>query len=170
MAQGQQYHRHHGFRNMKQKENKIVTKTVTQWKERAKSDRANRKQISRAQKFALVLLDYLEENKISQKELAKRMDVSPQQVNKILRAKANLTFETLDKIESALGVTLSSPKIIGKKQILSQTIESVMTLVYKSSRKHIETNFNMTIGSSKNSVLNTNLTNVTKYTYTAEQI
>ena len=142
--------------------NKIVAKTATQWKERAKRDRANRKQISRAQKFALELLDYLDDNNITQKELAQRMEVSPQQVNKILRAKANLTFETLDKIEAALRVSLSSPTIISKKQIQSQTIESTMKLVHKSGNK--------TIASAKNSFLETTLDNVEKYAFTAEQI
>ncbi|OWW25056.1 hypothetical protein B4Q04_10940 [Zobellia sp. OII3] len=150
--------------------NKIAVKTATQWKDRAKKDRANRRQISRAQKFALDLLDFLDENKISQKELAQRMEVSPQQVNKILRAKANLTFETLDKIEAALGVTLSSPTFINKKPIQSKPIEHTMTLVHKAARKQVEPIYNRNIGSTKNSILETTLENVENLAFTADQI
>ncbi|MBC7000702.1 helix-turn-helix transcriptional regulator [Cytophaga sp. FL35] len=154
----------------REKNNKIALKTATQWKIRAKKDRTNRKQISRSQKFALELLDYLDENNISQRELALRMDVSPQQVNKILRAKANLTFETLDKIEAALGVTLSSPTIVSRIDIKSETIKSVMTLVHKSARKQIEPTYSRSIGSIKNSILKTNLENVENLAFTADQI
>ncbi|WP_419212583.1 helix-turn-helix transcriptional regulator [Maribacter sp. X9] len=150
--------------------NKIATKTASQWKERSKRDRTNRKQISRAQKFALELLDYLEDNKITQKDLAQRMDVSAQQVNKILRAKANLTFETIDKIGVALGVTISTPTIINKNKIQSKTINSIMTLVHKSSHKHIESDYSKSIGSSKNTILETTLESVERYAYTAEKI
>lgn len=149
---------------------KITTKTAMQWKLRAQKDRSNRKNISRAQKFALELLDYLEENKITQKQLAQKMDVSPQQVNKILRAKANLTFETLDKIEAALGVTLSSPTIISKIKIQSKTMESIMILVHKSDNKQIEENYSTSIVTRKNPILETTLESIENYAYTAEQI
>lgn len=149
---------------------KIVTKVASKWKERAKSDRANRKQISRAQKFALELMDYLDDNNISQKALAQLMGVTPQQINKILRAKSNLTFETLDKIEEALGITLSSPVIISHRQLQSKPIAAKMQVVYKSVQKKIEENYSKTLESKKNSILETTLDNVETLAYTAEQI
>lgn len=97
--------------NMSNSLNSKVNRTATQWKMRAKQDRANRRSIIRAQEFALELLDYMESNNIEQIELAEKMNVSPQQVDEILRAKGNLTFDGLDKIAFALGVTISSPKI-----------------------------------------------------------
>lgn len=71
---------------------KPIVTTANQWKIRAKNDRKNRKSIARAQAFALELLDYMDTHNITQVGLAKKMGVSPQQVNKILRAKSNLTF------------------------------------------------------------------------------
>lgn len=152
------------------KKNSNRIKTATQWKVRAAENRANRKQINRAQKFALELLDYLEDHKITQKELAIRMAVSPQQVNKIIRAKANLTFETVDKVAEALGVTITSPTIVSKPKIQSLMITSSMTLVHKAPKKEIEANFSKNIGYAKNSILETTLESVEKYAYTADQI
>ena len=43
---------------------------------------------------------------VSQKELAEKIGVSPQQVSKILRGNENLTLETIAKLEAALGVVL----------------------------------------------------------------
>lgn len=150
--------------------NQITSRTATQWKERAERDKGNRKKISRAQKFSLELLEYLDDNNITQKELAKLMGVSPQQVNKILRAQANLTFETLDKIEEALEVTISSPIIKIKKQMHSQTFKSVMQVVYKKSFKQFEENFSTSGSPEKNPVLDTTIENMDYYDYTAEQI
>ena len=50
----------------------------------------------------------------------------------------NLTFETLDKIEEALGITLSSPVIISHRQLQSKPIAAKMQVVYKSVQKKIE--------------------------------
>lgn len=149
---------------------KIKVRKATKWKERARSDKANRKQISRAQKFALDLLEYLDNNKISQVEFARKMDVSPQQANKILRAKSNLTFETIDKIEAALDIAISTPSIKRKKHIISQPIKNVMQLIHKSSHTYIEPIYNKTIEPSKNAILDTNLESMEKYAYTADQI
>jgi transcriptional regulator with XRE-family HTH domain len=43
---------------------------------------------------------------MSQKELAERIGVSPQQVSKIVKGNENLTLETISKLEAALGVPL----------------------------------------------------------------
>ncbi len=43
---------------------------------------------------------------MSQKDLADRIDVSPQYINKIVKGKENLSLVTICKIERVLGVTL----------------------------------------------------------------
>lgn len=150
--------------------NTKVTKTATGWKTRAKIDSGNRRNIKRAQLFALELLDYMEIHNIKQKDLAERMDVSPQQVNKILRAKSNLTFETLDKIEEALGVTISTPKIKTNTIILSQNIGRAMQVVHKRKRKVLETDLNSKPVTKRNALLVTTMESVSEYKYTADQI
>src|SRR5690606_21372550 len=150
--------------------NKVITKTATQWKERAKKDRSNRRNITRAQAFALELMDYMDVHNIKQVDLANEMGVTAQQVNKILRAKANLTFETLDKIADALDVKISSPKIMSGNSSQTPVIHSSMQIVHQRKFKVIEENVTSKRITKRNPVLNTNMENMDFYTYTANQI
>lgn len=55
----------------------------------------------------LRLLDYIDEQCLTQRNLAKLLEVSPQYINKLLRGKElNLKVETILKWENALGITL----------------------------------------------------------------
>lgn len=149
--------------------NKYVAGTAHQWKEQARNYKKNRKQIRRAQKFAIELMEYMEESGIKQKELALLMDVSPQQVNKILRAKANLTFDTIDKIEKALNVEITSPKIKKRRVLDSPIVTNTMTIAYKKG-KIIEEVMSTPIASSRSSELETTIETMNAYRYTADQI
>lgn len=57
-------------------------------------------------KFALLVRQILRTEKITQKELARRMKVSCSQVTKILSGKENLSLQTIAKVEKALGQSL----------------------------------------------------------------
>ena len=48
----------------------------------------------------------LEELGMSQKQLAEKMNCSPQYISKVLRGRENLSLETLTKIENALEISL----------------------------------------------------------------
>src|SRR5690606_10052543 len=133
-------------------------------------DRSNRREISRAQQFALDLLDYMELHKIKQIDLADKMGVTPQQVNKILRAKANLTFETLDKIADSLGATITSPRIKSNNSNYTQTVGSSMQVVHRRQSKIIQENFKISSRTKKNPILETSFENMNPYGYTAKQI
>ena len=52
------------------------------------------------------ILKHLKKGGISQKQLAEMVNVSPQQINKIVKGSENLTLETISKIEDALGIKL----------------------------------------------------------------
>lgn len=149
--------------------NNIVSKTATKWKTRAKLDRSKRRSISRAQLFALELLDYMDENGIKQNELAKKMGVSAQQINKIVRAKSNLTFETLDKIEKALGIVITNPQIETQRNAHSSIIRNKMEVVYNKN-KNINVNISSETKIHKNPILTTSILNMDTYFYTARQI
>ena len=143
--------------------NSKVSKTANRWKIRAKKDRNNRRNINRAQEFALDLIGFMEIHKIKQKELADRMDVSPQQVNKILRAKSNLTFETLDKIADALNVTISSPRIETKEKSYFRTVGTTMQVVHRHKPKVIAENLNTAMITKKNPLLSTTFESMNEY-------
>lgn len=52
------------------------------------------------------MLDRMEELGMSQKQLAEKMNCSPQYISKVLRGRENLSLETLTKIENALEISL----------------------------------------------------------------
>lgn len=76
------------------------------WKERTDYKRKNRGKLKKAMSVALRVLDILDERGLSQQELAGKMKVTRQYVSKVLKGQENMTFETIDKLEQALGIEL----------------------------------------------------------------
>lgn len=60
----------------------------------------------KAVSIAFTVLALLDKKGISKQELAAKMNVKPQYVSRIVKGKANLTLETLVKIEQALESTI----------------------------------------------------------------
>ncbi|WP_410548854.1 helix-turn-helix domain-containing protein [Bacteroides intestinalis] len=71
---------------------------------------ANKSWLRYSQKIAMQMLDKMEQMKISQKQLAERMNCSQQYISKILKGKENLSLETLTKIENALDIQILTPE------------------------------------------------------------
>jgi DNA-binding Xre family transcriptional regulator len=85
---------------------KITSSEPSGWLEDARWRLDNRAWLRRSQSIALKILRTLREKKMSQKELAEIIGVSPQQVSKIVKGRENLTLETISKLEKALGLVL----------------------------------------------------------------
>jgi ribosome-binding protein aMBF1 (putative translation factor) len=75
----------------------------------------NRAWLKKSAIIALRVLTALKAQKLSQKDLAERMGVSPQQINKIVQGQENLTLETIANLEIALGIELISINKTGGK-------------------------------------------------------
>lgn len=58
------------------------------------------------------MLNKMEQMKITQKQLAERMNCSQQYISKILKGKENLSLETLTKIENALDIQILTPETV----------------------------------------------------------
>lgn len=86
----------------------VVSKEPAKWHEDSEFRLKNKKWLKRSQAVAFKVLRTLRTEGLSQKDLAERMNVSPQQVNKWLKGKENFTFETVTKIEDALNIQLMS--------------------------------------------------------------
>src|SRR5690606_1721399 len=97
-------------KNMKTKnlENfeKLVSNENSSWLDSFLHYKANQKWLDNSSKIAINVLEALKDKKMSQKDLAEKMNVSAQQINKIVRGKQNLTFETIAKLETALAISL----------------------------------------------------------------
>lgn len=78
----------------------------TDWREKAKWRRENRRWLRYSGFIALMVMHRLEELKMSQKELAEKMNCSPQYVSKLLKGSENLTLDTISKLEESLELDL----------------------------------------------------------------
>jgi len=92
--------------NIHQKIAAIASKEPSGWLKDAQWRSENRAWLKHSQAIALRILRTLRAKNVSQKELAEQIGVSPQQVNKIVKGRENLTLETIAKLEAALGIVL----------------------------------------------------------------
>ncbi|MEQ9438090.1 MAG: helix-turn-helix domain-containing protein [Cyclobacteriaceae bacterium] len=93
----------------------VISTTPDPWYKQAKKRAAEKPWKRRSQAVALTVLRTLRAQKMSQKELAEQLGVSPQQVNKWVKGHENFTFETIAKLEAALGIELMEIKPPAKK-------------------------------------------------------
>lgn len=78
------------------------------WKEKVEQNRKDRAWLKKSAQIAIKINQILSSLKMTQRELATKLDVSPQQVSKIVKGKENLTLETITKLEAALGINIIS--------------------------------------------------------------
>ncbi len=84
----------------------VVSKEPSTWFKEAEFRADNKDWIHKSQAVAVKILRALRDKKMSQKNLATLLNVSPQQVNKWVKGKVNFTFETISKLERALGISI----------------------------------------------------------------
>ncbi len=91
------------------------------WKETVEYRKANKAWLRKSSEIALRILDALDDLGWSQTKLATKLDVTKQQVSKIVKGRENFTIESLVKIESVLGINLASvlqaDELIVKKEL-----------------------------------------------------
>ncbi len=84
----------------------ITSEVKSTWKEEADYRAENKVWLRKSQQIALRILRVLREKEWSQKDLANKLGVKPQVVNKWVKGQENFTLETLSRIEIELGITL----------------------------------------------------------------
>jgi transcriptional regulator with XRE-family HTH domain len=85
----------------------LTSTRKSEWLEEAKQRKQNEAWLRKSQMIAVKILRELRRIDLTQKQLAEKLNVSPQTVNKWIKGKENFTLETISKIESALGITLN---------------------------------------------------------------
>ena len=93
-------------KNIDHKIQEAARQEVSPWKKDAQWRRENRAWLDKSFEIALKIQDVLEDKGWKQKELAARLEVSPQQVSKILKGQENLSLATIAKIEEILETPL----------------------------------------------------------------
>jgi|ERR1044072_8606149 DNA-binding Xre family transcriptional regulator len=79
---------------------------TSDFEERVLYRRANKHWLRKSAIIAFKILDALKAQGLSQKDLADKMEVSPQQISKIVNGHENLTLDTIAKLELALGIKI----------------------------------------------------------------
>ncbi len=90
--------------------NKIATSTNTKLLEEIVCRKANKDWLRQSFRIASQVLVALKEQNMTQKELAEKMNVSPQYINKLVKGKENMTLETVVKLEKTLGIIVFDRK------------------------------------------------------------
>ena len=91
---------------LNKKLSELASPETSNWKAKAQYRRDNREWLKRSAIIAIKVLDALKAQKLTQKDLAERLDVSPQYINKIVKGEENLTLETITNLELALGIQI----------------------------------------------------------------
>lgn len=110
----------------KEKFLKIVSEDENKTLENIKWRNANRLWLRASQEVALKVLLRLKEFGWTQVFLAEKMEVSPQQISKIVKGKENLTISTIVKLQEILDIALLSSynnKKYAQSNQYEQTIE-----------------------------------------------
>lgn len=82
----------------------LVSNEKTDTTERNRERVKNRAMLRESQQIAIKVLTKLDDLGWSQKRLAQEMDVSPQQISKIVSGKENLTIETQIRLQNILNI------------------------------------------------------------------
>ena len=90
--------------------------------EEVKNRIKNREMLHESQQIALKILMKLKSINWSQKDLAKAMNVTPQQVSKIVSGKENLTIETQIKLQHILDIPVLASYYENKMTEMDQRI------------------------------------------------
>ena len=90
----------------KEKFKALVSKENTNSVEKNSAIIKSRAMLREAQDIVLKVLDKLDDLNWSQRKLAKQMDVSPQQITKIVSGKENLTLATQTKLQEILDLPI----------------------------------------------------------------
>ena len=85
--------------------------TPSCWREKAEWRLQNKTWLRRSQHIAMLMLDKMEEMKLTQKQLAEQMGCSQQYVSKVLKGQGNLSLETISKIEDCLNISIFSEEL-----------------------------------------------------------
>lgn len=81
----------------------------SQFEEEAQWQKENEAWLRMSRSVALAVIGYMQNNTLSRKELAKKLEVTPQYLSRILSGRENFSIKTITKIESALGITFFIP-------------------------------------------------------------
>ena len=106
----------------------------SKWKENLEYDKKNWEWLKMSSNVAFAVLEVLDQTNMSQVELANKMNVSRQQISRILRGQENLTIETISKLQKALGIKLG--RILDGEEIKFKSVPA--KVIHRSSQHKVK--------------------------------
>jgi len=125
---------------MRKKLEALVSKTPSKWIEESNKRFEDQEGLRYSQQVAVRILRTLREKKLSQKDLADLLQVTPQTVNKWVKGSENFGFFTIGRIEKALDIKLMHIYENNSSNIITSTNTIKISYpIYLSSNKIKET-------------------------------
>lgn len=81
-----------------------MSETPSRFVEEASWRKENASWLKWSRQLAVTLIGYMQDNDLKRADLAKRLEVSPQYVSKLLSGTENLSFKSIANIEEKLGI------------------------------------------------------------------
>jgi len=97
---------------------------ASSWKEKVAYRKENKVWLRKATRVSLRVLDALDEKGWSQAQLARALEVTPQQVTKIVKGENDFKLSTISKLEAVLGIQLQVILAPGKQVITEEEIRA----------------------------------------------
>lgn len=96
----------------------------TNWKEKSLYRRQNHKWLRYSGFIALAVIRRLKELNLTKKELAEKMNCTPQYISKLVKGSENLTLETISKLEESLELDLISNSLTPERLYEIKEVEA----------------------------------------------
>lgn len=126
----------------KEKFMKLVSDERTGTIERNRERIKDRAMLKESQRIALKVLLKLDELGWTQKDLAAKMGVTPQQISKIVSGKENLTIETQIQLQNILDIPVLASYYENKtKEMVEQIKIFTQELIYALNEQNFVTNY-----------------------------
>ena len=101
--------------NLEEKLTQLSSDQTSEWNAVADYRLENREWLKKSSAIAKSIRSVLKAQSLSEQELAEKLNISPQQITRIVQGQENLTLETIAKLEKALGIEIISLRtLIGK--------------------------------------------------------
>jgi transcriptional regulator with XRE-family HTH domain len=101
----------------------LISENPSSWVKDAEYYESNKDWLDKSALIAVKILSALRSQSLSQKELADKISVSPQYINKVLKGGENLSLATICKIEKSLSISLIAVPTFQTSQVIAGSFE-----------------------------------------------
>ena len=119
--------------NFTNKIKELISDTPSSWLKDAEYYDENREWLDKSALIAVKILSVLRSQSLSQKELADKINVSPQYINKVLKGGENLSLATISKIEKSLSISLIAVPAFQSSQVIAGSFEWYPQIISRNS-------------------------------------